>query len=164
MEYLPAIYQRAEAEPGSFLRNLVGVLEATTQTLDGEIGAMGSKIDPDTAPVPWLNYVARWIGLPWDDALDETQKRALVKRANEIATKRGTRAGLEALLDCLMPGQPPRYRVIDFTSEYSFATVGGCNLPRHRTAYGAGRVAVVGARARSQGLSRSRAFALRGKP
>jgi hypothetical protein len=49
----------------------------------------------------------------------------LVGRAAELARGRGTRAGLEALLDCLVPGTPPRFRVTDATADAGFALVGG---------------------------------------
>ena len=125
MEHLPSIYQRAEAQPGSFLRGLVGVLETTTQELDGRIASMAGRIHPSTASDDWLDFLARWLGLPWDDALSSDQKKALVRRAPELARGRGTRAGLEALLDSLMPGTPRRFRVTDATADFGFATVGG---------------------------------------
>jgi len=125
MENLPAIYQRSEESPGSFLRSLVGVLETTTQGLDARIAAMGSRINPATAPEPWLDFIARWLGLPWDDGLTLAQKKAIMTRAPELAKSRGTRAGLEALLESLMPGTPRRFRVIDATADFGFATVGG---------------------------------------
>lgn len=125
MENLPAIYQRAEAQPRSFLRALVGVLESTTQDLDARIGAMGSHVHPETAAPPWLDFIARWLGLPWDDALGPEQKKRMVGRSTEIALGRGTRAGLEALLESLMPGTPRRFRVTDATADFGFAIVGG---------------------------------------
>jgi phage tail-like protein len=125
MEHLPAIYQREESRPDSFLRNLIGVLEATTQGIDARIASMGSLVNPDTAPVPWLDFIARWLGLPWDDALDPAQKRALIHRAADLARQRGTRSGLEALLESLLPGTPRRFRVIDETADFGFAIVGG---------------------------------------
>lgn len=125
MDDLPAIYRRVEAQPGSFLRSLVGVLEATTQGLDRRIAALAGKVHPDTAAGPWLDFVAGWLGLPWDEALGEDQKRRLVARAAELARGRGTRAGLEALLECLVPGTPPRFRVTDATADRGFALVGG---------------------------------------
>jgi phage tail-like protein len=125
MEDLPSIYQREEDQPDSFLRALVGVLETTTQGLDRRIGAMGSYINPTTAAEPWLDFIARWLGVPWDDALTLDQKRAVVRRASEIAKGRGTRAGLEALLEALIPGSPPRFRVKDVTADFGFAVVGG---------------------------------------
>lgn len=125
MEDLPAIYQKEEQRPDSFLRALVGVLETTTQGLDSRIGSMGRQIHPLTAPEPWLDFIARWLGVPWDDALTLKQKRAVVMRAPGIAKDRGTRAGLEALLDALIPGSPRRFRVTDATADSGFAVVGG---------------------------------------
>jgi phage tail-like protein len=134
MEELPAIYRRGEAEPGNFLRALVGVLEATTQGLDDRIGTMGSLVHPSTATGSWLDFVARWMGLPWDDGLSEDQKKAIVRRAPDLAASRGTRAGLEALLEALIPGLPRRFRVSDTTADFGFAIVGngtcqGSTLP-----------------------------------
>jgi phage tail-like protein len=125
MENLPAIYRRVEAQPGSFLRSLVGVLESTTQGFDERIAALASHVHPATAAGPWLDFVAGWLGLPWDEALEEEQKQSVLARASELARGRGTRAGLEALLACLIPGTPPRFRVIDATADTGFATVGG---------------------------------------
>jgi phage tail-like protein len=125
MEQLPAIYQREELRPGSFLRGLVGVLETTTQDLDGRLGKLGSRIHPDTAPGEWLDGVARWLGLPWDDALDSLQKRALMARAETIARGRGTRAGLGELLDAIVSGSSARWRVRDLTVDHGMAVVGG---------------------------------------
>lgn len=128
MDHLPAIYRRQEAQPGSFLRALVGVLEATTQSLDARIGAMGAKANPASAPREWLDFTARWLGLPWSDALDERQKRALLRAAPDIAAKRGTRAGLEAFLESVVPtqpGQPRRYRIVDVAVDLGLAMAGG---------------------------------------
>lgn len=127
MENLPAIYRKQEAEPGSFLRGLVGTLEMTTQELDDRIGSMGGQINPSTAKEPWLDFIARWLGVPWDDELSLTQKQAILARAPELAKGRGTRAGLEALLESLIPGTPEtprRFRVTDATADFGFAIVG----------------------------------------
>lgn len=125
MDHLPALYRRSSEQGGSFLRALVGVLETTTQTLDARIAAMASLVHPSTASGEWLDYVAVWLGLPWDEAMATQQKRCIVNRAAKIAAGRGTRAGLEALLECLLPGVPRRFRVIDVGVDYGFATVGG---------------------------------------
>jgi phage tail-like protein len=125
MENLPATYQKDEANRDSFLRSLVGVLETTTHGIDERIASLGSLIAPASAPEPWLNFVARWIGLPWDDELTLDQKRSLMGRAEQIIASRGTRNGLETLLDSLFPGEPRRFRVTDPTADLGFATVGG---------------------------------------
>jgi phage tail-like protein len=125
LEQLPMIYRRDAANPGSFTRAFVGVLEATTQETDRRIGALGSLIHPDTAPPDWLDFVATWLGLPWDDGLSEAQKRAIMHAAPVLAAQRGTRAGLAALLDCLVPGTPQRYRIVDLDVDIGFAQLGG---------------------------------------
>jgi phage tail-like protein len=128
MENLPTIYQRDENQPDGFLRNFMGVLEATTQGIDARIASIGSLLDPATAPGPWLDFVARWLGVPWDDAMEEAQKRRLLGRSADLAKGRGTRAGLDALLSSLFPataGTTARYRVTDATADFGFAIVGG---------------------------------------
>lgn len=129
MEELPGIYQKEEAQPDSFLRALVGVLETTTQGLDARIRSLGRQVHPATAPELWLDFVARWLGVPWDDALTLQQKRSIIMRAPDLAQGRGTRAGLEALLDGLLPGTPRRFRVVDVTADFGFAVVGGESCP-----------------------------------
>ena len=129
MEYLPRVYQRAEAEPDNFLRALVGVIETSTQEQDRRIASMAGMIAPETAPPEWLDYVARWLDLPWDDALDEQQKRRVLAGADLLASRRGTRAGLETLLAALLPGAPPPYRIVDVGAQYGFAALGAGPLP-----------------------------------
>jgi phage tail-like protein len=124
MQNLPAIYRRAESQPGNFLRALVGVLESTTQGLDARIASLASHVHPDSATGPWSDFVARWLGLPWDDALGDDQKKRIIAAAPQLARERGTRAGLETLLRCLLPGTA-RFRIVDTTAEFGFAKVGG---------------------------------------
>jgi phage tail-like protein len=125
IEHLPAIYRSGELEPGDVTRGLVGVLEASTQGLDQKISELGRNIDPSTAPGAWLNYVAGWVGLPWDNALSTEQKRRILSRASELSAGYSTRAGLEAFLECIIPGRPRRFRVSDSTAQYGLATLGG---------------------------------------
>lgn len=128
-ENLPAIYRRGENQPGSFLRSLVGVLESTTQGLDARIASLASHVHPATSAGPWPDFIARWLGLPWDDALSEGQKRCILAHGSDLARGRGTRAGVETLLDCLLPGTPRRFRIIDSTADIGFATAGGKACP-----------------------------------
>ncbi|HEV8334459.1 MAG TPA: phage tail protein [Steroidobacteraceae bacterium] len=125
LQQLPAVYRRTAVLPGDFLGALVGTLEATTQDLDRRIGGLGDLVHPDTAPVAWLDEIAEWLGLPWDDALEPEQKRALVRAAAQLASQRGTRAGLATLLGSLFPGMPPRFRITDVDVDFGFVALGG---------------------------------------
>jgi phage tail-like protein len=99
-------------------------LETTTQSIDAKIRSIGSYIDPGTAPGPWLDYVARWLDLPWDDALAIDAKRRVVTKAGALLEQRGTRRGLHILLDALI-GRPGRARVTDLTVDHPPARIGG---------------------------------------
>ncbi|MFO1207186.1 MAG: hypothetical protein U1E63_15930 [Burkholderiales bacterium] len=39
------------------------MLESTTQQFDGRIASLASHIHPSTSSGPWLDFIARWLGL-----------------------------------------------------------------------------------------------------
>lgn len=125
LQQLPAVFRREAVKPGDFLGALVALLEASTEELDRRIGGLGALVHPDTAPPAWLDEIADWLGLPWDDALTEAQKRGLLRAASALTAQRGTRAGLTVLLSALFPGTPSRYRITDVDVDYGFASLGG---------------------------------------
>lgn len=144
MERLPAIYRNEERN--DFLRSFVGVLEATTQDLDRRIAGLGALLDPASTDKAWLDYMARWFDLPWDDALETAQKRALLRAAPQILPLRGTRQALEAMLGALFPGAPPRFTVSDTASGPGPARLNASALPALLSGLPA-RASVLGRRA-----------------
>lgn len=122
--YLPAIFRADESDSDSLMRRLVGVLESTTQGIDERIRSIGSYIDPDTAPIDWLDYLARWLDLPWDDGLPIAMKRALLKSAGDLLDLRGTRRGLRQLLTCLLRPNGSA-RIVDVTVDHPPIRLGG---------------------------------------
>jgi len=150
---LPPIYASGE-NATDFTRQLLGVLETTTQGLDATIASLGSLVHPDSAPPEWLDVIARWLGLPWDDEIDVSLKRALLHAAPRILAPRGTRAALELLLETLLPGTPRRFVVLDYTAEHDVPRLGGGKCPGARlplligglpsTAVTLGRRAILG--------------------
>ena len=125
IDQLPALYRRGDAKAGRFLHGFTGVLETTTQDLDGRIAELGRMIHPRTASPEWLDFTASWMGLPWHESLSLAQKRAIMVNAAGLIRGHGTRAGLELLLTALMREQPRRFRVTDYTADYGFLQVGG---------------------------------------
>jgi hypothetical protein len=82
--------------------------------------------------VPWLDAAARWLGLPWDDALPAPAKRALLAAAPVLLAQRGTRAGLRALLAALLPAGRARFDDVGVAHGFarlSAAGTGGARLP-----------------------------------
>lgn len=123
-ENMPAIYSDARHDPYGLARDLLGILEASTQALDARIGDIGTRIDPDSAPPARLDAMARWLGLPWHDGLPEAARRTLLKNASPLAAERGTRAGLRRLLACLL-GEEGVERITDTVCDQTPLPLGG---------------------------------------
>jgi phage tail-like protein len=124
VQYLPGAFRGEQNDPTGFLRSLVGVLETTTQGIDEKIRSVASQIDPDTAPGPWLDDVARWLALPWENALPLDAKRRIAQNAGALLAQRGTRRGLQRLLNALV-GKSGRARAIDLTVDHPPLRIGG---------------------------------------
>jgi phage tail-like protein len=121
---LPAIFRGANNDPTGNMRSLVGVLESTTQQVDERIRAAASYLDPSTTSDEWLNYLARWFDLPWDDALPIDSKRRLLASAGQLLEWRGTRTGLQSLLQSLV-GPSATVEFTDVTVECPPVRLGG---------------------------------------
>ncbi len=124
VDQLPAVFRGPDGDVGQTLRRLVGALEATTHGIDEKIRSIAASLNPDTAPNEWLNYVARWLALPWDDALPETAKRCVLRSAALLLAWRGTRRGLNALVRCLV-GDEARITLTDLTVDHAALRLGG---------------------------------------
>lgn len=130
MDNLPAVFRKDLEDPGSFLPRLVGALETTTQELDARIGRLGQLMDARTTTSDWLDFMARWLGLPWDDGLSDAQKRCILEHGPALLARRGTRAALKELLECLLPAG--RFRLVDYQVDYERARTGCAEWPGAR--------------------------------
>lgn len=128
MQYLPAIFSDPKNDPEKLLRRLVGVVETTSQGIDARIASIGSMIDAENAPAPWLDYLGSWLDLPWHSALDVSTKRCLLKSAGYLMQWRGTTRGLQRLIECLA-GSGGSVEVTDVAADYAPMRLGGNGLP-----------------------------------
>jgi len=72
--------------------------------LDG-VDNLEHVLSPAVAPPAMVRFLAAWLGLPpLDPSLDEVYQRRLVKAAAELRWLRGTKRGLEKLLELLTGG------------------------------------------------------------
>ena len=126
MQNLPAIFD-AEGQVNGFMRNLVGVLETTTQGLDAKIARLGRVIDPMHAPADWLDYLGGWLDLPWDTGLGASQKRAILQAAPALLADGGSRQSLQTFLRCLFPNS--RIGITDMAAQVPPAQAGNADCP-----------------------------------
>jgi|GEM_PF-3511080 len=122
--FLPHAFRGGDPSTDDFLRRLLGVLEATTQSIDARIASIGAHIDPRTAPDAWLDTLGGWLALPWDDALPAASKRGVLTNAAALLAARGTREGTRLLLESLLGAQAV-IRIDDLTADHPLIGLGG---------------------------------------
>lgn len=123
MRNVPSIFHADGDERDPLLRQLVGVLEATTQRIDEDIAGLARNLDPMRAPAAWLDFMAAWLDLPWHNALSPKEKQCLLQHAEDLTRWRGTARGLEILLKCLCGDAAVRH--VDPAASFELARVGG---------------------------------------
>lgn len=87
--YLPAVYREDEAS-ADFLERFLALFEGAFTTLEDRIATAGALFDVRSAPAETLDWLASWLGLVLDPALDEARRRQLIDHANALFQYRGT--------------------------------------------------------------------------
>jgi phage tail-like protein len=94
VEQLP----RPLAEDG-FASRLVGMLEEVADSVRGRIDGIEHCLDPGLAPVELVRWMGGWLGLALEPTLPEERQRDVLAAAGALLAWRGTRRGLEGLLE-----------------------------------------------------------------
>ncbi|MCA9875935.1 MAG: phage tail protein I [Anaerolineales bacterium] len=97
LEYLPDIY-RAGGEK-SFMVRFLALLESILAPLEWTVDNFDLFLDPKTAPVGFLPWLANWYDLTFDESWDEAAQRTLLTEAYLIYRRRGTAWALRRLLE-----------------------------------------------------------------
>ncbi|RPI58995.1 MAG: hypothetical protein EHM56_00215 [Chloroflexi bacterium] len=94
LKYLPALYQEDDLM-GRFLM----LFDSFWLPIEGQIDALPFYFDPRLAPAGLLPWLASWIDLVLDERWPEDRRRRLLLSAVSLYRKRGTRQGLEEMLE-----------------------------------------------------------------
>lgn len=104
LDHLPAIY-RDDPRGADELRRLLAPYEVLLDGIDETLDALPARLDPATADDGWSDYLLGWLGFPPLGELPAHVRRRLLVRAAEIIDLRGTRTGLELVLDLVTGGR-----------------------------------------------------------
>jgi len=91
--YLPAVY-REDAASADFLERFLANFEGQFTALEDRIASAAALFDVRSAPAETLDWLAGWLGLVLDPALDESRRRQLIRHAMPLYQYRGTTAAL----------------------------------------------------------------------
>jgi phage tail-like protein len=107
LRYLPAVYQEDE-QSRDFLERFLSLFETFFSGTEQRIAHLARYFDVDSSLTTgdFLRWLASWLSISEDKSWNEEQLRALVRRAPELYKKRGTREGLEALIE-IFTGERP---------------------------------------------------------
>lgn len=103
-EGLPFVYRDVD-----FAMRFVGALEEVLDPVVALLDSLHAHFDVDLAPPDLVAVLAAWLGLDVperldaDPAADERAHRALARAATSLTRSRGTRVGMERLLQLAFP-------------------------------------------------------------
>lgn len=99
LKYLPAVFER---DP--FMARFLMLFESFWGPIDGQIANLSDYFDPMITTLPMLKWLAERLDLQIDDELPVGVVRKLVAKAVPLYRRRGTRSGLEELLEIYTGG------------------------------------------------------------
>jgi phage tail-like protein len=97
LQYLPSVFQDDD-ESRLFLDRFLSIFQTTFDGLDNRLDNLWQVFDPlmtHDSTFPWL---AAWLALPIDPAMELSQQRKLLKNAFQTYLVRGTIQGLQQLI------------------------------------------------------------------
>lgn len=117
LDYLPPIYAEHP-----FLDHFLLAFERILAPIEQTIDNFDLYLDPHTAPVFFLDELASWLGLVFDETWPAEKRRLLLAEAIELYGRRGTRRGLSRAIEIYagvtphifdeLDDQPHRFNVV----------------------------------------------------
>ncbi len=94
LNYLPAIFSG-----DSFTERYLLVFESIFSPIMWILDNYDYYLDPDTAPAEWLQWISSWFDIMILPELPLERQRAIARQLGWLFSRRGTRAGLQRLLE-----------------------------------------------------------------
>ncbi|PKM76302.1 MAG: hypothetical protein CVU90_13265 [Firmicutes bacterium HGW-Firmicutes-15] len=105
LSYLPAVYQESGSSR-DFLERFLSLPGTLLQDMEEQIDRLDRIFDPEVVSGPFLSWLAGWLGISADENWSEEQLRRLLMNAPFLFRKRGTRAGMEDIIE-IYTGEKP---------------------------------------------------------
>ena len=105
-QYLPAVYREDEAS-ADFLERFLANFEGMLTSLEDRIAAASALFDVRSAPAETLDWLAGWLGLVLDPAMNESRRRQLIRFAIPLYQYRGTTQGVRLAVQLALSSRVP---------------------------------------------------------
>lgn len=94
LNYLPAVFSN-----DSFTERYLLVFESIFSPIMWMLDNYDQYLDPDTAPAEWLQWISSWFDIMVLPELPIERQRAIARQVGWLFSRRGTRVGLQRLLE-----------------------------------------------------------------
>jgi phage tail-like protein len=106
LRYLPAaVYQEDEASI-DFMERFLSLFETLLWDKEEEITEIARYFDVDATQGKFISWLATWVAAIFDESWQEEKRREFLRSAVELYKKRGTREGIEDLIE-IYTGKKP---------------------------------------------------------
>lgn len=105
LRYLPEIYQ-SNVEGDDFLERYLSIFEAFYMDIEEKIDFISNCFDIDKTNSVFLKWLCEWLGLEEYRNWEDCKIRSLLKNASFLHRKRGTKIGIEKILEIYLGVKP----------------------------------------------------------
>ncbi len=105
LEYLPAIYQRADLE-GGFLDRYLGIFQTLYEDLNLKNRNVADFFDADCSGREFLQWLSEWLDISDSYLWPEDKLRRLLSRSVELYLERGTKKSFEDIVEIYTGAKP----------------------------------------------------------
>ncbi len=105
MDMLPALF-REDPAGAEFLERFLSIFESFFYETDYEIAHLSRYMDALGAPQEFLDWLGRWLSMNLYEVLTNEQKRSLLIKLPELYRMRGTRRGIEEIVEIFTGKRP----------------------------------------------------------
>lgn len=109
INYLPDIYHTP------FMQRFLAIFEAFLLPIEWNVNNFDLFLDPQTAPVLFLPWLANWFGLFFDASWRVDQQRTFLAEAHQLYARRGTKWALSRVLQIYTGCEP---EIIDLEADH----------------------------------------------
>ncbi|MFC5468653.1 phage tail protein [Cohnella suwonensis] len=105
LSHLPAVYQEEESSR-DFVGRYLSLFGTLFDSVEDQIDGMAKQFDPELISGRRLRWLGSWLGFDSDEHWRDETVRKLIRAAPELYRYRGTRRGIEKLVETFT-GKPP---------------------------------------------------------
>jgi phage tail-like protein len=106
LQYLPGLYSDPSLDPTHFMGRYLLIFETLLSPIIWMVDNFDLYLSSETAPAEWLQWMASWFDLLLLPELPIENQRAIMRQIGWLFLRRGTRLGLERLLELYFGAKP----------------------------------------------------------